>query len=83
MQLQNAVDTGKPLFLHQRDAHDDFLSIMRAFDGRLGRVSGGGAGSCKGQGGGEEKGGGEAGGGLEPQSVIDEDAVDEDDRRVR
>jgi len=27
---------GKPLFLHQRDAHDDFLAMMRNFDGRLG-----------------------------------------------
>ncbi|WP_024892098.1 TatD family hydrolase [Luteimonas huabeiensis] len=35
-QLQIAADTGKPLFLHQRDAHADFLAIMRAFDGRLG-----------------------------------------------
>lgn len=35
-QLQIAVDTGKPLFLHQRDAHDDFLAMMRNFDGRLG-----------------------------------------------
>src|SRR6478609_9843447 len=25
MQLQTAVDTGKPLVLHQRDAHDDFI----------------------------------------------------------
>lgn len=36
MQLQVAADTGKPLFLHQRDAHDDFVAIMRQFDGRLG-----------------------------------------------
>ena len=35
-QLQIAVDTGKPVFLHQRDAHDDFVAIMREFDGRLG-----------------------------------------------
>ena len=35
-QLQIAVDTGKPLFLHQRDAHDDFIAIMKNFDGRLG-----------------------------------------------
>ena len=38
MQLQIAVDTGKPLFLHQRDAHDDFMAIMKNFDGRLGRA---------------------------------------------
>ncbi|MCD9007680.1 TatD family hydrolase [Luteimonas sp. XNQY3] len=35
-QLQIAVDTGKPLFLHQRDAHDDFVAIMREFEGRIG-----------------------------------------------
>ncbi len=36
LQLQIAVETGKPLFLHQRDAHADFLPIMKVFDGRLG-----------------------------------------------
>jgi TatD DNase family protein len=36
MQLQIAVDTGKPLFLHQRDAHDDFVAIMKNFEGRIG-----------------------------------------------
>lgn len=36
LQLQIAVDTGKPLFLHQRDAHADFLAIMRNFEGRIG-----------------------------------------------
>lgn len=35
-QLQIAVDTGKPLFLHQRDAHEDFVAIMREFEGRIG-----------------------------------------------
>ena len=40
-QLQIAVDlsvdgVGKPLFLHQRDAHDDFLAMMKNFDGKLG-----------------------------------------------
>ena len=35
-QLQIAVDTGKPLFLHQRDAHEDFVAMMKNFDGRLG-----------------------------------------------
>ena len=35
-QLQIGVDTGKPLFLHQRDAHADFMAIMKGFDGRLG-----------------------------------------------
>jgi TatD DNase family protein len=27
----------KPLFLHQRDAHDDFMAILRQFDGALGK----------------------------------------------
>ena len=35
-QLQIAVDTGKPLFLHQRDAHADFVAMMQNFDGKLG-----------------------------------------------
>ncbi len=34
-QLQTAVDTGKPLFLHQRDAHQDFMAVMKQFDGQL------------------------------------------------
>ena len=36
MQLQIAIDTGKPLFLHQRDAHADFVAIMDNVQGRLG-----------------------------------------------
>lgn len=28
-QLDIAADTGKPLFLHQRDAHDDFVEILQ------------------------------------------------------
>ena len=35
MQLQIAVETGKPLFLHQRDAHADFMAIMKQFEGKL------------------------------------------------
>jgi TatD DNase family protein len=35
-QLQIAVDVGKPLFLHQRDAHADFLAILKNFAGRIG-----------------------------------------------
>ena len=35
-QLEIAVDTGKPLFLHQRDAHDDFVAILRQYEGRIG-----------------------------------------------
>lgn len=34
-QLQIAVDTGKPLFLHQRDAHHDFLAILRRYRDRV------------------------------------------------
>ena len=41
MQLQIAADLqaagrSKPLFLHQRDAHDDFLAVMKSFDGKHG-----------------------------------------------
>ena len=35
-QLELAAENGKPLFLHQRDAHADFLAILRQFEGRLG-----------------------------------------------
>jgi TatD DNase family protein len=37
-QLQIAAESGKPLFLHQRDAHADFMAVMKNFDGRLGKV---------------------------------------------
>lgn len=37
-QLQLAVDLQKPLFLHQRDAHEDFMAIMKNFDGQLGKA---------------------------------------------
>jgi TatD DNase family protein len=30
-QLELAVACGKPLFLHQRDAHDDFLAILKPY----------------------------------------------------
>jgi TatD DNase family protein len=30
-QLQIAVDAGKPLFLHQRDAHHDFLALLKRY----------------------------------------------------
>ena len=33
---QVAVDTQKPLFLHQRDAHADFMAMLQNFDGQLG-----------------------------------------------
>lgn len=34
-QLELAVETRKPVFLHQRDAHADFLAILRDYAGRL------------------------------------------------
>ena len=34
-QLEIAVSTGKPVFLHQRDAHDDFLAILRDYAPKL------------------------------------------------
>jgi TatD DNase family protein len=34
-QLEIAAQTGKPVFLHQRDAHGDFAAILRDFSGRL------------------------------------------------
>ena len=36
LQLEIAADTGKPLFLHQRDAHRDFVDVMNQFEGRVG-----------------------------------------------
>jgi len=35
-QLELAAENGKPVFLHQRDAHEDYMAILRQFDGRLG-----------------------------------------------
>ncbi len=35
-QLELALECGKPLFLHQRDAHDDFIAILRQLRDRLG-----------------------------------------------
>lgn len=34
-QLQLAVDTRKPVFLHEREAHEDFVAILRSFEGKL------------------------------------------------
>jgi TatD DNase family protein len=34
-QLEIAVDVGKPLFLHQRDAHHDFLAILKRYRERV------------------------------------------------
>jgi TatD DNase family protein len=35
LQLALAVDVGKPVFLHQRDAHDAFVAILREYRPRL------------------------------------------------
>lgn len=35
-QLGLAMECGKPLFLHQRDAHEDFLACMKNVEGRVG-----------------------------------------------
>ena len=37
-QLGIAIDSGKPLFLHQRDAHADFLACLDNVRGRIGRA---------------------------------------------
>lgn len=37
-QLGIALETGKPLFAHQREAHDDFIAILRPLRDRLPRV---------------------------------------------
>jgi TatD DNase family protein len=34
-QLQLAAESGKPVFLHQRDAHEDFIAVLREHRGRL------------------------------------------------
>jgi TatD DNase family protein len=34
-QLQIAVDAGKPLFLHQRDAHHDFLALLKRYRDKI------------------------------------------------
>lgn len=35
-QLELAAELGKPVFLHQRDAHADFMGVLKEFEGRLG-----------------------------------------------
>ncbi|HSC47570.1 MAG TPA: TatD family hydrolase [Gammaproteobacteria bacterium] len=37
-QLDIAVTTGKPVFLHQRDAHADFMEILKRYRPRLARA---------------------------------------------
>lgn len=36
-QLELAAQTGKPAFLHQRDAHTEFVAVLRDFQGRIAR----------------------------------------------
>lgn len=33
--LELAIETGKPVFLHQRDAHADFMAVLREFRGSI------------------------------------------------
>jgi TatD DNase family protein len=35
-QIEIALDCGKPLFLHQRDAHDDLIAVLKPVRDRLG-----------------------------------------------
>ncbi len=37
-QLEIAIDLQKPLFLHQRDAHEDFISMIKSCRDNLGQV---------------------------------------------
>lgn len=37
-QLEIAIDLRKPLFLHQRDAHDDFISIIKSCRNNLNKI---------------------------------------------
>ena len=37
-QIQIAIDTGLPFFLHQRDAHEDFVAILREYRDQLSDV---------------------------------------------
>lgn len=37
-QLEIAIDLQKPLFLHQRDAHDDFISILKSCRSDLNKI---------------------------------------------
>lgn len=37
-QIQIAIDTGLPFFLHQRDAHDDFVAILKQYRDQLNEI---------------------------------------------
>ena len=38
-QIKIAVDTNKPLFLHQRDSHDDFIKILRQYSSGISKAA--------------------------------------------
>ena len=37
-QIKIAIDTDKPLFLHQRDSHDDFIKILRKYSSDINKA---------------------------------------------
>ena len=37
-QIKIAIDTDKPLFLHQRDSHDDFIKILRKYSSDISKA---------------------------------------------
>ena len=37
-QIKIAIDTNKPLFLHQRDSHDDFIKILRGYSSDINKA---------------------------------------------
>ena len=37
-QIKIAIDTDKPLFLHQRDSHDDFMKILRKYSSYINKA---------------------------------------------
>ena len=37
-QIKIAIDTNKPLFLHQRDSHEDFIKILRKYSSNINKA---------------------------------------------
>ena len=37
-QIKIAIDTNKPLFLHQRDSHDEFIKILRKYSSEISKA---------------------------------------------
>ena len=37
-QIKIAIDANKPLFLHQRDSHDDFIKILRKYSSEISKA---------------------------------------------